>query len=340
MNEQQRLLAETVDGLFPELAGSLRGHGASGSREAAWAQVAELGIPDVLLPEEAGGFGGGWQDARVVLHAIGAHALPLPLAETLLARTLLHGTAITAPAGPVTVARASCAGNGNDLRLALQRVPWGEGDVPVLTAFASEGQEWLALLDPSKALARTPRESVSSEPRCDLLLDAGAIVARSPRANACRELLERGALLRAVQAGGALQGALSLTVAHVNERVQFGRALAKFQAVQHQLALLAEEAAAVGCAAAAACAALDRGEAGFAIACAKLRANRAAHPATSIAHQMHGAIGFTREHALHHYTQRLWSWRSDFGNDSLWARQLGALAAQAGAAGLWSRITA
>ena len=58
-----------------------------------------------------------------------------------------------------------------------------------------------------------------------------------------------------------------------------------------------------------------------------------------IAHQLHGAIGFTREHALHHFTQRLWAWRSDFGNDRYWADSLGRLVARAGASNLWSRVT-
>ena len=96
----------------------------------------------------------------------------------------------------------------------------------------------------------------------------------------------------------------------------------------------------MSCAAGAACLSLDTaGDTELAIACAKLRANRAVHQATSIAHQMHGAIGFTREHALHHFTQRLWAWRSEFGNDRYWAGRLGREVARAGAQALWPRIT-
>ena len=97
MNEQQRMLADTVGRLFPGIAAEQRGHGARGDFAGAWERVRELGIDEVLVPEEAGGFGGNWQDAAVVMHACGQHALPLPVAETLVARKLLCGTDIAAP---------------------------------------------------------------------------------------------------------------------------------------------------------------------------------------------------------------------------------------------------
>ena len=225
------------------------------------------------------------------------------------------------------------------MTLRLSSVPWGGGEACVLTAFEHEGVEYLALYDTAAASQRRARDCAASEPRFDLVLDESALLASCRCEHARRDLRACGALLRAVQTGGALQGALALTIAHVNERVQFGRALSKFQVVQHQLALLAEEAAAVSCAAGAACLAADTGDATLAIACAKLRANRSVHQATSIAHQLHGAIGFTREHALHHFTQRLWAWRSDFGNDRYWAQTLGRMVAHGGASNLWSRVT-
>src|SRR5205814_8400787 len=125
-----------------------------------------------------------------------------------------------------------------------------------------------------------------------------------------------------------------------NERVQFGKPIGKFQAIQQALALLAAEAAAVGCATLAACRRMECHDAAFEIAAAKWRANRAVGVATSIAHQVHGAIGFTREHALHRVTQRLWSWRSEYGNDQYWATRLGAMAARMGPQDFWSELTA
>jgi acyl-CoA dehydrogenase len=85
------------------------------------------------------------------------------------------------------------------------------------------------------------------------------------------DLLALGAFARVAQASGALEAAFTLAIDHVNTRVQFGRALAKFQAVQQAMAEFSEEAAAVDASAAACAAALDYGHASFEIAAAKLR---------------------------------------------------------------------
>jgi alkylation response protein AidB-like acyl-CoA dehydrogenase len=148
------------------------------------------------------------------------------------------------------------------------------------------------------------------------------------------------ALARAGQMAGAISAALTLSVEYTRQRQQFGKPLAAFQAIQQQLAVLAEEAAASRAAAAAASRAADRGEAKFEIASAKLRCNIAAGNAASIAHQVHGAIGFTMEYDLQKFTRPLWMWRSEYGNDRHWADAIGTLAAARGADGFWPGLTA
>lgn len=153
-----------------------------------------------------------------------------------------------------------------------------------------------------------------------------------------------GAFIRVAQAAGALDAALAMSIDYSNTRQQFGKALSKFQAVQQALAIFAVEAAAVNVAGAAAAAAIDRngGDADaalFEIACAKLRTNKAIGQATAIAHQVHGAIGFTQEYDLHKLTGPLLDWRSDHGNDAYWAKLLGEMTANLGGAGLWAEIT-
>jgi hypothetical protein len=147
------------------------------------------------------------------------------------------------------------------------------------------------------------------------------------------------ALARAGQMGGAISAALALSVEYTRQRQQFGKPLAAFQAIQQQLAVLAEEAAASRAAAAAAAHAADGGEAVFEIASAKLRCNIAAGSAASIAHQVHGAIGFTMEYDLQKFTRPLWLWRSEYGNDRHWAEVIGKLAASRGADGFWPGLT-
>lgn len=139
--------------------------------------------------------------------------------------------------------------------------------------------------------------------------------------------------------GGALERCLELSIEHANIRVQFGKPLGKQQAVQQNLAILAEETAAVAVAAQAAAAARDAGDAEFEIACAKLRANQAAGRGAAIAHQVHGAIGFTKEYPLHRYTRSLMLWRSRAGNDAYWAGRVGEMVAPLGGSGLWIDLT-
>ena len=151
--------------------------------------------------------------------------------------------------------------------------------------------------------------------------------------------IEAGAFARVCLAAGALDRILEMAIEHVNTREQFGRPLGKFQAVQQSLAVLAVEAAAVNSAGAGAALALDQGDGSFEIAAAKLRANMAIGAGTAIAHQVHGAIGFTQEYPLHHFTRRLNGWRMECGNDRYWSEILGARVAALGADGLWPEVT-
>jgi len=121
----------------------------------------------------------------------------------------------------------------------------------------------------------------------------------------------------------------------VRDRQQFGKPLASFQAIQQQLALFVEEAAAARMACVAAARAADRAHGAFELAAAKLRANQAAATATSVAHQVHGAIGFTREYDLQRFTRRLWAWKSEYGNDRHWALEIGARVTREGSDGYW-----
>jgi acyl-CoA dehydrogenase len=171
-------------------------------------------------------------------------------------------------------------------------------------------------------------------------LDAAAVILGARIAD-----LEWRAYASVALSAGAMARALQLAIEHVSVREQFGRSLSKFQSVQQSLALLACEVAAVDVAAFALADRLDRvggaiDEAKFEIAAAKLRTNRAIGVVTALAHQMHGAIGFTADYPLHRFTMALMRWRSESGHDAYWARMLGELVVPLGGAGLWAEITA
>ena len=152
-------------------------------------------------------------------------------------------------------------------------------------------------------------------------------------------LVQRSALPRAALMAGAIEKMCQLTVSYTNERVQFGRPVARFQAVQQHLVWAAQDAALVRMAAEVAAREATRGDAPFEIAAAKLIANQAAARATKACHQAHGAMGMTQEYPLHHFSRRLWSWRKEYGADAHWAGVLGTMATGVGADGLYPLIT-
>ena len=158
-------------------------------------------------------------------------------------------------------------------------------------------------------------------------------------------LMLMGATLRSMQAAGALETILSLSVAYANERVAFERKIGKFQAVQQNLARLAGETAAALAAAGSAADTIAQADAFddtvlLEVASAKIRTGEAAAEGSAIAHQVHGAIGFTNEHVLHRFTLRLLSWRDDFGSESYWAAALGGMVAKQGANQFWPMLAA
>jgi acyl-CoA dehydrogenase len=152
-----------------------------------------------------------------------------------------------------------------------------------------------------------------------------------------------GATARAVQTAGALEAILAMSVAYANERVAFERPIGKFQAVQQNLARLAGEVAAalaVSGSAADTMAQVDVADDAVFLeaASAKIRCAEAAQDGAAIAHQVFGAIGFTKEHVLHRFTLRMLSWRDDFGNESHWAAELGRRVARGGADAFWTLV--
>jgi acyl-CoA dehydrogenase len=129
-------------------------------------------------------------------------------------------------------------------------------------------------------------------------------------------------------------------VQYAGERTQFGRPIGKFQAIQQQLAEAAGHLAASEAACARAAAEVDGRNFLFFAAVAKSRAGEAAGKVAEICHQVHGAMGFTKEHSLHFATRRLWSWRDEFGGEAYWQEIIGRAVCAGGGAALWPRLTA
>ncbi|MGH7047046.1 MAG: acyl-CoA dehydrogenase family protein [Stellaceae bacterium] len=312
--------------------------------KALWAALEESGLPLAWVPESLGGPGATMADGFAVLRAAGRFAVPVPLAETLMAGWLLACAGIAAPEGPLTLAPVHADGAivlDGDGRLAgrARHIPFAR-NAGHLAVLAHRGNEPIVALVPATGLAINRQESLAGEPRDTVLFD-GAVPQKIRPTDLDQDTLQRfGAAVRLQQMAGALEKILEQSVQWALDRSQFGRPIAKFQAVQHNLAALAGEVAAAGAAADLAAEACAGAQIGIAeIAIAKVRAGEAAGSGAAIAHQVHGAMGFTYEHTLHHATRRLWAWREEFGNEAVWAARLGRMVAERGADQLWPFIT-
>jgi acyl-CoA dehydrogenase len=137
---------------------------------------------------------------------------------------------------------------------------------------------------------------------------------------------------------GCLQAQLDLGILFATQRSQFGRTISKFQAIQHSLAVVAAEVAAAKRAADAAVDALGDDRFVSEVAASKARVGEAVTCVAEQVHQVHGAMGFTHEHQLHHFSRRSWAWRDEWGNEFYWQQRLGQKLCDLGADNVWDFI--
>ncbi|BBZ56431.1 hypothetical protein MPHO_34230 [Mycolicibacterium phocaicum] len=281
--------------------------------DALWRTAETSGLTRLSSDAEAGPAA-----AAVVLGTLARHAAAVPIAETdVLATWLATEAGLVVPeSGPLTVAVEQIA-------------TWPQCG-PVLVTKRAPDALYVGLVNPP--MLTDNGHNLAGEPRATVEFDMAATdVVQLPLAVA-DELTIRGAWCRCVQIVGAFDAAAELTIAHTETRVQFGRPLGAFQAVQHSLAtMLGEIERARAATTLAVTAAAQYGFAdartGYATTVAKVAVGRAVAPVTTIAHQLHGAIGTTAEHPLWRATMRARSWADEFGGTSWHARRLATLTA-------------
>lgn len=333
MNEHRTMLLEMVEKLFSDLAernGADSRSDAGFSRD--WHAIEELGLTRLMLPETAGGFDGNWEDAGPVFKALGSHGITLPLAENILARHWLHRLGVESPEEIIRI--ASTPSEPTD-EVVLRTMQWANQTQWVMML----GPETWSL-QPTETVADNPVGRGSADRHVRLRGNKPAALAEGLLSKDHQSFFAEAALMRACQIAGAVETMLHMTIRHAQDRSQFGRPLGRFQTIQHQLAILAEENAAASCAAASACQAAVAGDACFEMGAAKYRASRAATTAADIAHQIHGAIGFTQEFSLHRFSLPAQAWAREFGNEEHWAQWLGRFTLDARPEPLWHWLTA
>ena len=331
------LLVETVDKLLEEHATPERiGAAEGGMDRQLWDLLEESGLTLVGVAESRGGSGGTLHDFAAIAKAAGRHAAPVPLADSLTAANTLGGlSTLEVPTG--ALAYAAVAPDATRVR-----VPWaGAADHVVLLSFT--GGPSINVVAKSDLVITAAGQNYPGEPWLEI--DTTSVPKGTPVDVPLTyiDVLASGALSRALLMAGACQRVAELSVQYVMEREQFGKPIGKFQILQHYLAEMAGEAAAAEAAADNAidviASGAERSEITDAVAAAKAYAGRSVGIINRLAHQIHGAIGYTDEHRLQYWTRRLWAWRDEYGTETEWAAHFGRSLATAGGAALWPRIT-
>ena len=351
MSEAENIVVETATRIFADLADaqSIIQSGNADWKAPLWTALSDSGLTLSWVPENCGGSGADLADGFGVLQAAGRAAIAAPIAETMLAGWLLAKARLTSPAGAMTVApahprdRITLDADGT-LSGRARAVPFA-AEAQHIAVVAQSATGCVIALVEAAACQIAPGKSLGGDPLNLVTLARVKPVAQAqaPAGFDTTSLLQMGAIVRSLQIAGALETALDITVRYSNERVAFEKKISKFQAVQHNLAKLAGEVAAAVTAASSAADAFAHGSATadalfLEAAAAKIRCAEAAETGVAIAHQVHGAIGFTNEHVLHRYTLRALGWRDDFGSDSHWAVELGRRVAALGADELWPLV--
>lgn len=333
-------LAAMIDNVFGYRQGGVLA--APGARveydRTLWQRLDSLGLVRLTGAEDTGGSGAGWLEAAELLTAAVRHGVRAPLAEhDLLACWLLESVGL-----PVDDAVRTVCVQPRDGGPATA-VPWA-ADAERIVVLWPAGVEYRLTEFDTADLSITPGTNLIGEPRDAISVDTSGIIGHPVPAELVDQLGRKSAMVRAIQVCGALDGAVALSIEHVASRVQFGRPLAKFQAIQNLISDAAAEAALARAATESALrSAIDTDWQStyldFQIATARSCVGHAAGVVVRNAHQVHGAIGTTHEHRLHTYTRAAVAWRSEFGSVRFWDAQVAAAAVAAGGQGLWGLIT-
>ncbi len=298
----------------------------------AWKVLRELG----LSGQDAAAMS--LEEQAAVLEAIGYCAALVPYADSeAMARWLAQGAGFATDSDEV-LALAVASPNA----LSGQRIAWGRHSARTVFSYAEGGRNMVGIVATAK-LQLANGTNLAGEPRdkCGVERVEPAEVREVSDELSPSAVRQRGALCRCAAMLGAATKAQELTLRYAADRKQFGKPLAHFQVIQSYLAQMAGELSAASAIFATALRAAERGAIASRpeTAAAKVRIAQAAQVITGLAHQVHGAIGFTQEYSLQLWTRRLWAWREEFGNETEWARELGSAMISLGPHAYWERIT-
>lgn len=297
-----------------------------------WEQATSLELPLVGIEEALGGTGGSFHDTIAIVRAAARHGASIPLAEHHLAAWLLTRTRERPADGPMTIApgteRDTARATGDTATGRLHDVPWARWVTKIVAVLPADGPNPSVLsVDPARS-SLIMRTDLAGIPRDDVDLVTVGRLDRAHVPDLRAEFRVRGALLRTAQIAGTLDAVSAMCLDYATNRVQFGRPIAAFDGVRQHLVTLSQATVMTAVSLDRAVTAYIRHGSSFEALAAKLVAGENAAVAVRAAHQLHGAIGMTREYPLHRFTTRLRTWQAEFGASRELAVALGTCASE------------
>lgn len=290
-----------------------------------WEALRDLGYLGLVFPEGEGGSDGTLGDLAILVEQLARRAALVPVMETMIAALIIRefGDAARAKelsariaAGEAIVVPAilersdsyddiALAVSGGKLSGEKRYVDYGAQATHHLVAAKDGGATALFLVETAGGgVATEPLTSIGRIPQA-IVRYSGAAAERVCGEDGYRKLVRLGRALSAVQCLGSTQEALDMTVEYVSMRVQFGRPIGTFQAVQHHVANMATLVEATRYLVYEAVWALQHGVAtDEQLAISKGAVSRMSPEVTMLAQQLHGGIGFIEEYDLHFFTLR------------------------------------
>ena len=297
-----------------------------------WERLAALGWLGLPFPSEFGGSGGSLTDLAVLLEEFGRALVPGPFfnSAVVVGLTVLDAGSDTQRAeilpriadGSLIATAALLerdARYGGVPSTRAERLDGGlrlYGD-KIFVEYANSADAMLvpAILDGDVALTLAPArsdgvsltrlDSIARDPQFAVRLDDAPASDVIGDAADLDRALERAAVLHCAQSVGAAQRVLEMTVEYTQQRVQFDRAIATFQSVQHDCADMVIAIDSARLATYEAITRIEDGEpASKEVALAKTLTNHAYKWTTLTAQQIHGGIGFMEEYDLQLWTRR------------------------------------
>lgn len=317
--------------------------------------IKEAQLDLAMIPEGLGGYGLTFSELAAIARLTGEFAITVPIVETIVANWVMSAAGLRefqpwTTFGPGTL-RSDLHFHDFGLTGTLNNLAVHSVCNTVVLLTEDDGQRRIVLVDIDGATVDSS-EALDHKRILNMSFDQCRVrsVAKAPSYFSTITTVLLGSTIRSLQIVGALHKIMNLTLDYIGQRQAFGRSLSRFQVIQHDAAQLAEEVAIAESAATSAVDAIDTWSSSgrafddlelvLEVLSAKIRVSEAAAKICSIAHQLHGAIGYTKEYSLSRFTLAVSAWCEDYGHADVCSRYLGERIMQRGSQELWPLLAA